>query len=227
MKFKSLILAVCLSVSSAFSYSYTAFPLLTGEKTLVLNPFLYFDGTGAVGNDIFLSYGLTSKMDIWSQVSMFKTKEGTSVDFSTMLRYDLGKTNILAVRASQWYVAPQYHFSIENDKAGFQANVAAQIAFDYYKDPAFYAVLCPLVKLFKGKMDVFAEINLGYYQFQGENAPINLWVRSEGFGLDIVPGVGLSIGSTLVSIACPIYNITTDATPTFGMWWYCPIVSKN
>src|SRR4030042_3123884 len=223
MKFKIFILAVCLSVSSIFSYSYTAFPLLTGEKTLVLNPFLYFDGTGAVGNDIFLSYGLTSKMDIWSQVSMFKTKEGTSVDFSTMLRYDLGKTNILAVRASQWYVAPQYHFSIENDKVGFQANVAAQIAFDYPKDPAFYAVLSPLVKLFGGKMNIFAEINPGYYMMDGDFA--NLAIRPEGFGLDVVPGIGLSIGSTLVSIACPIYNITTDATPTFGMWWSCPIAS--
>jgi hypothetical protein len=224
MKLKNIVITVCICATAAFSYSYTAFPLLTGEKTLVLNPFLYLDGAGAVGNDIFLSYGLTSKMDVWSQISMYKTKESTTVDFSTMLRYDLGKTNILAVRASQSYVAPQYHFSIENDKVGIQTNVAAQITFEYYKEPAFYAIFCPLVKLFNGKMDIFTEINPGYYMRDKDFA--NLAERPEGFGLDIVPGIGLSIGSSLVSIACPIYNLYTETTPTFGMWWYCPITSK-
>lgn len=134
MKLKSLILAVCVYASSAFSYSYTAFPFMTGENTLALNPFLYFDGTGAVGHDIFLEYGIFANVDIWSQISMVRTKDGTSTDFSAMLRYDLGKSNILAIRASQWYVAPQYHLVWENDKFGFQANVAAQFASSTIKN---------------------------------------------------------------------------------------------
>jgi hypothetical protein len=224
MKLKSFVLAVCLSASSLFAYSYTAFPSLAGDQTLVVSPFLYFDGTGAVGHDIFLIYGMTKNTDIWSQISMVKTSEGTTVDFSGMIRYDLGKNNILALRASQWYVAPQYHFLIENDRFGFQANVAAQIAFDYYKNPAIYAILAPLVKLFDGKMDIFIEANPGYYMQEGDFA--NLAVRPEGFGLDLIGGIGLVVGKTLFSISCPVYNVTTDATPTFGMWWWCPITSK-
>jgi len=228
MKLKGLILAVCIYSSSIFSYSYTAFPIMTPENTLALNPFIYFDGTGAAGQDVFLSYGILANLDIWSQVSTVTIPElGTVADFSAMVRYDLGKSNILALRVNQWYIAPQYHFAIENDCLGFQANVAAQIALEYYKDPAFYAILCPLVKIFGGKMDIFAEINPGYYQFQGTDRSINLMPnRPEGFGLDIVPGIGISLGKTLVSIACPIYNVTNDATPTFGMWWWCPITSK-
>lgn len=225
MKLKNLFIALCLCASSAFSYSYTAFPFMTGDKTFALNPFLYFDGTGAVGHDIFLLYGINPKVDVWSQISMVRTKDGTFTDFSVMGRYDLGKSNILAVRASQWYVAPQYHLVMENDKFGFQANVAAQIAFDYPKNPAFYAVLSPIVKLFNGKMDVFIEANPGYYMQDGDFA--NLWIRPEGFGLDLTGGIGLSVGKALVSIACPVYDVTHDATPTFGMWWFFPIVSKD
>lgn len=221
---KKLFLALCLCVSSSFSYSYTAFPFMTGDKTFALNPFLYFDGKGAVGHDIFLLYGINPKVDVWSQISMVSTDQGTVTDWSTMLRYDLGNSNIVAVRASQWYVAPQYHLVIENDKFGFQANVAAQFSFEDMKNPAIYAVLSSLVKLFDGKMDVFVEANPGYYLKDGDFA--NLWVRPEGFGLDLTAGVGLSVGKALVSIACPIYDVTHDATPTFGMWWFFPIISN-
>lgn len=224
MKLKVMLLAICLYSMSAFSYSYTALSMMTGKNTFALNPFLYFDGTGAAGEDIFLAYGMTEKSDIWSHISLLKTAEGTFVDFSGMVRYDLGKNNIVALRASQWYVAPQYHFIYENDRFGFQANVVAQIAFDYYRDPAVFAILCPLVKLFDGKMDLFVEFNPGYYQYEGDFA--NLAIRSEGFEFDVVPGIGIPIGNTLVSLSCPIYNVLTNATPTFGMWWWCPITVK-
>jgi len=225
MKLKSLILAVCIYATSIFSYSYTAFPIMTPENTMVLNPFIYFDGTGAAGQDVFLSYGVLSNLDIWSQVSTASYPDGsTPVDFSAMLRYDLGKSNILALRVNPKWIAPQYHMAIENDKVGFQGNLAAQVSFDYYKDPAIYAILCPLVKIFGGKLDIFAEVNPGYYMMEGDFA--NLWVRPEGFGLDIVPGVGVSLGKSLFSVSCPIYDVTNDATPTFGMWWCCPITTK-
>jgi hypothetical protein len=225
MKLKGLILAVCIYASSIFSYSYTAFPIMTPENTLALNPFIYFNGTGAAGQDVFLSYGILANLDIWSQVStVIDTMSVFYADFSAMVRYDLGKSNILALRVNQKWITPQYHMAIENDKVGFQGNLAAQISYDTYKDPAFYAVLCPLVKLFGGKMDIFAEVNPGYYMTNGDFA--NLWERPEGFGLDIVPGVGVSLGKTLISIACPIYDVTNNATPTFGMWWWCPITTK-
>lgn len=224
MKFKSIILAVCLYATSLFSYSYTCFSISTGEETLALNPYLYADGKGAVGNDLFLAYGITNRLDIWSHVSLFNSDGSNVTDFSTMLRFDIGKSNIIAVRVSPWYVSPQYHFSWENDVWGFQANIAAQVAYDYTEDPAVYGIFCPHIKFFQGNFDFFVEVSPGYYQFEGDFA--NCAVRKEGFDLDITPGIGFGIMETLFSIACPIYNVTTDAAPTFGMWWCFPICRK-
>lgn len=220
---KFLFSIICFSIT-VFSYSYTAIGPMAGDKTFVLNPFLYFDGTGVVGEDIYLVAGLKSNIDIWSHVSMVKNNEGTSVDFSAMIRYDLGKNNILALRASQWYVAPQYHFLIENNRFGFQTNVSAQISFDYYKEPAFYAVLSPLVKILDTGIDIFLEFNPGYYMHDGDYA--NCSIREKGFEFDLVPGIGFPIGKTTFSLSCPIYNIRTNPTPTFGMWWWFPLTGK-
>lgn len=221
---KKMLIAILFCSYSVFSYSYTAVGTIAGDKTFVLNPFLYFDGTGAVGEDIFLVYGMTVNTDIWSHVSLVKTPENTFIDFSAMVRYDLGKNNILALRGSQWYVAPQYHFLWENNSFGFQANVVAQIAFDYYKEPAFYAILSPIFKVLNTGIDIFVEFNPGYYMHDGDFA--NQSIRPKGFEFDITGGIGFPIGKTLFSLSCPIYNIRTNATPTFGMWWWCPITGK-
>lgn len=129
MKLKALIIAVFLYASSIFSYSYTAFSISTGDQTFVLNPYFFADGANGYGSELFLAYGINSKIDIWSDVSFFQTEGITFTDFSSMVRYDLGKSNILAVRVSPWYVSPQYHLTIENEVFAFQANVAAQFAY--------------------------------------------------------------------------------------------------
>jgi hypothetical protein len=224
MNLKSIFLIALFCCASVFSYSYTAFSITTGEETFALNPFLYADCEGGVGSELFLSYGITDKLDIWTDISFFQADGFTATDFSTMLRYDIWKSNILAVRVSPWYVSPQYHFSWENELWGFQANIAAQVTYDTYRDPAVYGIFCPHIKLFQGNMLLFTEVNPGYYMKEGDFA--NLAIREEGFGMDIVPGIGFGIRETLFSIACPIYNVTTDATPTFGMWWYFPIKKK-
>lgn len=33
-------------------------------------------------------------------------------------------------------------------------------------------------------------------------------------------------GKTTFSLSCPIYNIRTNPTPTFGMWWWFPLTGK-
>lgn len=224
MKLQAFFIAVFLNFTSIFSYSYTCFPISTGEETFVLNPYFYTDGKGSVGNELFLAYGITDKLDIWSDISLFYSDGITISDFSTMIRFDIWKSNIIAVRISPWYVSPQYHFSWENKVCGFQANIAAQFAYDYYKNPAIYGIFCPHIKFFEGLFDLFVEISPGYYMEDQDFA--NLAIRKEGFGMDIAPGIGFGIKETLFSIACPIYNVTTDATPTFGMWWCFPISKK-
>ena len=221
MKFKILTLAAFLFASSVFSYSYNAFSISTGEKTLILNPYFAADGLGGYANELFLAYGVTDKIDIWSDINMYPSNGMISVDFSTMVRYDIGKSNIIACRFGPKYVSPQYHLTLENDAFAFQANIVAQVSYDHYKDPAFYGILCPVVKLFGGNMDIFCEVNPGYYMFNLDIA--NLWPRPEGFGLDIVPGIGFAIKDALFSVSCPIYDVTNDASPTFGMWWALPI----
>ena len=70
MKFKILTLAAFLFASSVFSYSYNAFSISTGEKTLILNPYFAADGLGGYANELFLAYGVTDKIDIWSDINM-------------------------------------------------------------------------------------------------------------------------------------------------------------
>jgi hypothetical protein len=205
---------ICLSCSLAHGYSYTALSLLTPEKSIAVNPFFYADCKGFVGSSLFLGYGMTAKSDIWMQMSLFNTGGNF---FSAMVRYDLGKSNILALAVSPVWFSPQYHFIWENDRIALQANAVVQCSYDYLDKPAMYAVLSPVVKLFKG-IDVFVEVNPGYYMQDGDFA--SLWTRSEGFGLDLVGGIGFSVGQCIFSVACPVYDITNAATPTVGFWFY-------
>lgn len=196
---------------------------MTGESTLAINPFLYMDNDGNVGQDFFIAYGVTNRFDIWSDINVIP--ELSLVDMSVMVRFDLtGKNTILAVRANGVCVTPQFHYIWENDRVVLQGNLAGQINYDYLNKPAIYAILSPAIKLADGLFDVFCEVNPGYYLQEGDFA--NLAVRSKGFDLDVVPGIGFSAGKSLFSVSCPIYNIATNPTPTFGAWWFFSITSK-
>lgn len=210
---KKMFSVILLCCALAHGYSYTAYAMMTPEKDFTVNPFIYADLQGFVGSSIILGYGMTGKSDIWFTMSM--GNDG-STDFSSTVRYDFGKNNILALVGGSSSISPQYHFIWENDRLAIQANAAAQFAYDYMDKPALFAVLSPVLKLFKG-IDVFVEANPGYYMQDGDFA--NLWFRPEGFGLDLVGGFGFSVGSVLFSVACPVYDVTNDPTPTAGLWF--------
>ena len=211
---KKFLLAVLLACTLTHGYSYTALAYLTPEKTIAVNPFFYADLQGFVGSSLLLSYGMTEKTDIW--MSMGMGNDG-STSFSVTARYDLGNTNIIALMASPYNVIPQYNFAWENDRVCLQANAAIQLSFDYMDKPALYAILSPVLKLGKG-FDVFVEANPGYYMQDGDFA--NLWFRPEGFGLDLVGGIGFSVGDCIFSVACPVYDVTNTPTPTLGFWFF-------
>jgi len=208
---------VLMSVMMTYGYSYTAFSYITPEKALSVNPYFYADCKGFVGTSIFLGYGMTDKSDIYTQMSLFN--DGSN-SFSAMVRYNIKNSNIAAVAVSPLWIAPQYHFIWENDRIALQANATIQCSFDYIKKPAAYAVLSPVVKIIKG-IDAFVEVNPGYYMQDGDFA--NLWYRSKGFGLDLTGGLGFSLGSVIFSVACPVYDVTNDPTPTLGLWFYYTI----
>jgi hypothetical protein len=226
------LLLICLAFN-AFSYSYTAYPISSGKGNLIINPVLYADGYGFVGNDISLAYGLTDKLDLWSTISIGNTDTTSFTTFRTMLRYDLGSNNILACVLGNNYVSPQYHLVLENKIAGLQVNVATKLDFKGIGTPSTYAVFSPLFKVFGGALDllfntlsvdIFCEANPGYYK-EGDFA--NCWPRTKGFGLDVVPGIGIGFENSLVSIACPVYDVNHKAIPTFGMWWLYIISTKK
>jgi hypothetical protein len=226
------LLLICFC-ANAFSYSFSAYPISSGKGNFIVNPALYADGTGFVGNDLNLAYGITDKFDVWSTISVGNTDFISTTTFRTMLRYDLGGNNILACVLGNNYVSPQYHLVKENKLAGLQFNAAGKFNYSDMKNPSAYAIVSPLVKVFGGVfdlllqtiyMDAFCEVNPGYYAKGGDFA--NCWARTEGFGLDVVPGIGIGFENSLISIACPIYDVNHKATPTFGIWWLYTISHK-
>lgn len=77
---------------------------------------------------------------------------------------------------------------------------------------------------FISTIKLFCEVNPGYYLQDGGFA--NTTSRDEGFGLDMVPGIGFRIGFSFFSIACPIFDITNDPKATFGAWWSFAVIPK-
>ena len=213
--FKRALSVLFLSMS-VFSYSYTAYPPVTGPGIFAVNPVFFADKVNSGGTELFLYYGLTDKMDLSTSIL---TNNGIS-SFSAMARYDFGGFKILGVRANTSLISPQFSLTLENEHLYFQGTAASQITFSYADKPALYGILCPGVKPLKF-LDVFCEVNPGYYMLDGDFA--NCAVREKGAAVDIVPGVGLTIGGAVFSIAVPIYNVNKTAAVTFGAWVYYSI----
>jgi len=208
--FMATMVAVAFISTSVFSYSYSAFSLMTGDNTFALNPYIFADGTGYVGTELFLAYGITDKADIW--LSYYQDNDQVS-DFSLMARYDIKNSNILALRASPSSASIQYHTIKENNNFAFQGNAAVKFSYNSVKTPDITTVIAPVVKIGTTGIDVFCEVNPNVFGL-------------ESFGLDIVPGVGFSIGGALFTIAAPVYDVTNDPTPTFGAWAFFAITGK-
>ena len=214
--FKKMLIALFLSVSSLLAYSYTCFPPMTEKGSFAVNPAFFADDKNSGGVETFFYYGLTEKMDYC--FSML-TANGES-NFSTMCRFSLGKLLNAGFRMNTSWAVPQFNFNWENEYFIFQSCIASQFTFDYSEKPAVYGMFCPGYK-FSDNFNICCDVNPGYYLQDGDFA--NLWVRSKGFGLDVVPSIGFGIGQAIFSIAIPIYNVTNESTVTFGAWVYYSI----
>lgn len=214
--FKKVLLVVVCSLSVLHAYSYTCFPLMTEKDALAVNPVVFADDKNSGGMETFLYYGLTAKSDL--STSML-TVNGAS-NFSVMYRHTLGNLSNAGVRVNASWVIPQLNFNWEDDRFIFQSSVASQFTYDYMNAPAMYAVACPGVKI-SDQLNVCLDINPGYYLQDGDFA--NCAVRAKGLSLDIAPSVGFTVGNCLFSVALPMYNVTQDASITFGAWIYYSI----
>jgi hypothetical protein len=192
---------------------------MTGKNTLALNPFFYtstVDGFRTTGSDLLIAYGITDQLDFWYDIGVIDTNGSHFISaWSTMVRYDVYKGNILAFKTSSSAASLQYHVTLENNLFGFQFNGVVQSLFKDKENLSAWSVVCPLFKFATG-CDVFCEVNPGYYA--QDNEFINYWVRPKGFGLDVVPGIGFMIRDAIFSVAVPVYDITNKPTATLGAW---------
>lgn len=217
---KKMVVILALSVSSLWAYSYTCFPPMTEEGSLAVNPAFFMDDNNSGGMETFLYYGLTSKSDFCSSVL---TVNGSS-NFSVMYRHTIGSMLNTGLRMNTSWVTPQINFNWENESSIFQSSIATQVTYDYPDKPAIYGVICPGYKI-SDNVNICCDINPGYYMQDGDFA--NLWVRSEGFGLDMAPSIGFTVGQSIFSVSLPIYDVTRDPIVTFGAWAYFNIKGNS
>lgn len=216
--FKKVLIVLALSISSLMAYSYTCFPPMTEKGSFAVNPAFFMDDNNSGGMETFLYYGLAEKMDFCFSIL---TVNGSS-NFSVMYRYAIEDLNF-GIRLNSSWTIPQINYNWEDDLFIFQTSIASQFTYDYSDKPAIYGIFCPGYKI-SDNFNICCDINPGYYLQDGDFA--NLWVRSKGFGLDIVPSIGFGVGNCLFSIAVPIYDMTNESTVTFGAWVYYSIKGK-
>jgi hypothetical protein len=197
--FKKTLLIMLLMVFCVFSYSFTAFPPITGKGNFAINPVIFADKKNSGGGELFLYCGLTNKWDICS--SILSSNGSSSV--ATMVRYDAGKGLMGILRGNASWILPQLNYCWENDRLFVQASASSQITYDYSDRPALFGLICPGYK-FNNWLSFCCEVNPGYYMQDGDFA--NCSIREKGFGYDIVPSLGLQIGDCTFSIALPIYK---------------------
>jgi hypothetical protein len=211
--FKKIALAVVLSMSQIFAFSYSSFPPITDKGALAISPFIFADAKNHGATETFFFYGLTPKADM--SISLFN---GYGIgDFSFMPRYKIGPI-ITAVRANASWADPQFTFYMENKKAYLQVTGTSHITYDYPGKPAFFGIIAPGIFLPKG-FDLCCDIIPGYYQQDGDYNGL----RTEGFGLDLGPCLGFKIGEAFFVLSTPIYNVNKDAQVTIGLGMYFAI----
>jgi hypothetical protein len=208
--FKKFALIVMLSLSYAFSFSYSSFPPITEKSTLAVSPFIFADAKNHGAMEVFFFYGLTKNADL--AISLFNGY-GTA-DFSLMPRYKIGPV-ITAIRANEFWVEPQFTNYRENKRCYLQVTGASHITYDYPDKPAFYGIIAPGVFLPKG-IDLCCDIIPGYYSQNGDCGGL----RAKGFALDIGPCVGFKIGEAFFVLSTPVYNVNRDTQVTIGLGFY-------
>jgi hypothetical protein len=204
------------------AYSYTAyFGMTTGAKTLAFTPFIYADVNGFVGCDLNIACGITDKVDVTNTVSMNNVGP---VTWSVMPRYALLERLQVAVKLGDSYVAPQLHHIWEGKSLALQSNLGAQFFYSHMGKPAGFAVISPIIKWPGTCMDSYCDIIPVYATTPGDM--VMGFPREKGLSVDLAPGLGFTVGSSLISLAIPVGDVGGQSYMTFGVWWLYMIPGK-
>jgi hypothetical protein len=196
--------------SSAFAYSYSCFPMMSGKGTIALNPFAYGSAETKIASlDLIAAANVFNKLDIWANAGSisFSSDETMYNTWWVMPRLSLTKNNIVGIMANDIFTSLQYHgVWFENDQFFFQNNTGVDLVYEIPKDPTLWTILSPGVKIGKTGLDIYCDA--GFSIFDSD------------FSLKIVPGIGATIKNSLFSFGVVINDVTNEPHVSVGMWWY-------
>jgi hypothetical protein len=202
-----------LMTQKAHSYAYNPWTGMTGEGILGVTPFVYAPTLNpfSLGADLYVNYGIFNNLDVFVDLAEVTIVPKFGYVFSSgMIRYDLGGNNILALQASQTFIAPQYHFFWENDMLALEANVYASFLYSSFGTPTIGAYLAPVWKIVKDFVYLYLEVDPAY-------------TIKGSFALNLVPGLWFGFGNAgQVSIGVTLPNLTggVGLAPAINLWYY-------
>jgi hypothetical protein len=204
----------------AHAYAYNPWTGMTGQGILGINPFVYAPTLDpfSLGADLVMNYGILNNLDVFVDFAGVSILPGFAYNYSwAMVRFDLGGNNILALQASQYAIAPQYHFFWENDMLALEANVYVNFLYASFGTPTIGAYLAPVLKIAKDVFSVYLEVDPSY-------------VVGGGFGLTLVPGIWFGFGSAgQISLGVTLPNLTggVGLTPGINLWYFVSFDTKG
>lgn len=207
------------SSTMVHSYAYNPFTTMTGQGVFAVNPFVYTAGLNpfSLNSDLLVSFGILPNLDVFVNLgTLTYTPDFTPGSLWSMVRFDLGANNIVALKYSETALSPQYHFFWENEIIALEANLVADFSYDSMDKPVLTAYLAPVLKIVKDTLSVYCEVD-PKYDFSADASYLN-----------IVPGVWLGLGSYgQFSVACTIADVTsTNVAVDVGAWYWVSFDTK-
>lgn len=208
---------ILFQVQKGFSYAYNPWTTMTGEGIIAVNPFVFAPTLSpfSLGADLVMGYGILGNLDVFVNFADVSILPEFTYNFSWgMVRFDLGGNNIIALQASQYSIAPQYHFFWENDIFAAEANVYASFAYADFSTPVIGAYLAPVLKIVKDTLGLYVEVD-------------PCFTVGSGFALNFVPGIWLGLGGAgQLSLAVNLGDVLTEVSPSIGLWYWLTFDTK-
>ena len=212
-KMKKILMSmiVCAIVFYAFPYSYSCFPMMSGKRTIVANPYAYvynFKSSTTVGADLLAAVGITDNIDVWANVGSITFIPDFSYNsWWGMVRYAITKNNLAAILANDEYISLQYHgMFFETTHWYMQNNTGLNITYNS-NDLSLWTCITPGYK-FNSKFDIFCDI-----------IPITGF-KQHTQTLRLVPGIGINLSNNSFSLGIIMDDVTNKPDYSIGLWWY-------